>query len=131
LKTVAAFSTPAEAHVAIARLAGSGVAAVMRDECTVQFNWLISNAVGGVKIEVEDDDFATTQEILALPPIESGILRCPHCGSFDTRVKVLSAFGALCMVLKLPIPQRLAAVDCRACGKTHDVPLDGTGCTGD
>lgn len=125
MKTIATFSTPAEAHLALARLASAGVGAAARDECIVELNWLYSNAVGGVKIEVSEEDVADARAILALRPTEEGLLRCPFCGSSDTTVRVLNTFGALCILLKLPIPMTRAMVDCRGCRKTHDVPIAG------
>src|SRR5438874_564570 len=125
MKVVASFSTPTEAHVAMTRLASAGIYAGIRDEFTITFDWFMSNAIGGVKIEVADEDFSTARDILALPPSEEGVLGCPHCGSSDTRVRVLSVFGAVCIVLKLPIPMSRAIVDCRACSKTHDVAMNG------
>jgi len=125
MKTIATFSTPAEAHLALARLASAGIEAAVRDEFTVELNWLYSNAVGGVKIEVFGEDVADARAILALRPTEEGLLRCPFCGSSDTTVRVLNAFGALCIFLKLPIPMTRAVVDCRACRKTHDAAIDG------
>jgi len=122
---VATYSTPAEAHVALTRLEGSGLHAAIRDEYTVTFNWLLSNAIGGVKLEVPDEEAAAAREILALPPQEEGILRCPHCGSSDTQVQELSAFGALCLVLKLPFPIRHVVVVCHACKKEFEVPIGG------
>lgn len=125
MKTLASFSTPAEAHVALTRLESAGIEAVIRDEFTVTFWWLWSNAIGGVKLDVVEDDFAVAREILALRPEEPGMLSCPFCGSTDTSVRVLSTFGAVCIFLKLPIPMTRAIVDCRACRKTHDVAMDG------
>ncbi len=127
MTTVATFSTPAEAQVALTRLEGSGLHPVIRDEFTVTFNWLLSNAIGGVKIDVPDEEAEAAREILALPPQEEGVLRCPHCGSSDTKVRELSAFGAICLVLKLPYPIRHVVVDCRACGKDFEVPISGKG----
>lgn len=125
MKVVASFSTPAEAHVAMTRLVSAGVYAGIRDEFTITFDWFMSNAIGGVKIEVADEDFSSAREILALSPSEEGMIRCPHCGSADTRVRVLSVFGAVCMMLKLPIPMSRAIIDCRGCSKTHDVARNG------
>lgn len=125
MKIVARFSTPAEAHLLVARLSSAGIAASIRDEYTVTFNWLLSNAIGGVKVEVPEDDFDAAREIAAMPPTDEALLKCPFCGSSDTSVRVVSVFGAVCMVLKLPIPMTRAVVDCRNCKKTHDVSLDG------
>lgn len=125
MKTIACFSTPAEAHLALSRLMSAGIHAAIRDEFTVTLDWLYSNAIGGVKIEVVEDDVAAAREILGMPPPEEGILRCPFCGSSDTRVRVLSGFGLICLLLKLPIPMARAVVDCRVCRKTHNVPIHG------
>lgn len=125
MKRLAAYSTPAEAQVVLTRLLSADVDAVMRDEFTVTFNWFWSNAVGGVKIEVVEEDFVAACELLALVPQEEGVLTCPHCGSWNTSVRQLSVFGAVCLFLKLPIPMTRAVVDCRQCKKTHDVAMDG------
>jgi Putative prokaryotic signal transducing protein len=125
MRIVAAYSTPTEAHLLVSRLASAGIEAQVRDEYTITFNWLISNAIGGAKVEVPDDDFESAREIVTMSPPEEALLRCPHCGSSETRVRVLNAFGAICMMLKLPIPMTRAVVDCRSCGKTHDAPIGG------
>jgi hypothetical protein len=122
---IARFSTPAEAHVVLTRLQSAGFHAAIQDEFTVQFNWPLSDAIGGVKIIVPAAEEADARAILALPPSEPGVLVCPHCGSSDTRVRVLSVFGAICMVFKLPIPMTRAVVDCRSCRRTFDAPLRG------
>ncbi|MGC4072780.1 MAG: DUF2007 domain-containing protein [Nibricoccus sp.] len=125
MRVVAAYSTPSEAHIARSRLESAGINAVVRDEFTVTFNWLYSNAVGGVKIEVIDEEEAAAREILGLPASEPGLILCPHCGSPDSSVRVLSVFGAICIFLKIPIPMTRAFVDCRSCKKTYDVPISG------
>lgn len=125
MKTIASFSTPAEAHVAMSRLISAGIAAAIRDEHTIALDWLVSNAIGGVKIEVPEDEVAAAREILELPPPDAGVLRCPYCGSHEAQVRVLSAFGAACVILKLPIPLPSATVDCRNCKKSYKVALNG------
>lgn len=125
MTVVSTYSTPAEAHVALSRLESAGIDAVIRDEFTVTFDWFYSNAIGGVKIEVVEEDVSAAREILALPATEEGLIRCPHCGSTHSSVRVLSAFGAFCMMVGIPIPMTRAFVDCRSCKKTYDVPLNG------
>lgn len=125
MKTVAAFSTPAEAYLARSKLESAGIDATIRDENFVTFNWLGSNAIGGVRLDVPDDDTAAAREILALPPTEEGVLRCPHCGSFDTHVRTLDPFGAFCVVFKIPVPVRWVTIDCRACGQTFGAHIAG------
>jgi hypothetical protein len=67
MKTIAAFSQPIDAHLLIARLAGSGITAYARDEHMVTLDWLASNAVGGVKVDVADEDYPRALELLASP----------------------------------------------------------------
>ncbi len=62
MKVVATFSTPTEAHVVLSRLESSGIDAAIRDEFTVIFDWFYSNAIGGVKIEVVEDDVAAARD---------------------------------------------------------------------
>lgn len=127
MKTVASYSTPAEAQVAWSRLTSAGVEAMIRDELTVGSMWVYSNAIGGVKIEVIEEDYDTARELLGLAPSDEGAIRCPHCGAADCHVRVLDVWGAICVVLKLPIPLQTAVVDCRKCGKSHSVPINGDG----
>jgi hypothetical protein len=67
MKTLAAFSKPIDAHMLIARLEGSGIAAFARDENMVTLDWLASNAIGGVKVDVADEDYERAVEIMNTP----------------------------------------------------------------
>jgi hypothetical protein len=66
MKTVASFSQPMGAHLLRARLEGSGIAAYIRDENMVAVDWLYSNALGGVRVDVADEDYAKVMELLAI-----------------------------------------------------------------
>jgi hypothetical protein len=70
MKTLAAFSKPIDAHMLIAKLEGSGVRAFIRDEHMVTLDWLASNAIGGVKVDVADEDFARAREVMHAPSIK-------------------------------------------------------------
>jgi hypothetical protein len=67
MKNLAAFSKPIDAHLLIARLEGSGIAAFARDENMVTLDWLASNAIGGVKVDVADEDYEKAVEIMNTP----------------------------------------------------------------
>jgi hypothetical protein len=58
MKTVATFSKPEDAHLLRAHLEGNGIAAFVRDDETVSTDWALSNAIGGVKVDVADEDQA-------------------------------------------------------------------------
>jgi Putative prokaryotic signal transducing protein len=63
--TVATFWNPVEAHVLVTRLEGAGVRAFVMDEETVAMDWLLANAVGGVKVQVAERDLERARQVLA------------------------------------------------------------------
>lgn len=65
LATVASFSFAHEAHIARAKLESEGIPAVLADEHTVNMQWLYSNALGGVKVQVPPSCAQRAIEILA------------------------------------------------------------------
>jgi hypothetical protein len=102
MKTVAAFNKPFEAHMLVARLESSGIAAFTRDEHMVTLDWLASNAIGGVKVDVADEDYEKAIAVMSAPSQEGeetcarqreGASSTPGAGS---RV-VLFLIGALPM----------------------------------
>lgn len=85
--TVATFSKPEEAHMLRLRLQAGGVPAFIQDENMVQTDWLYSNAIGGVRVQIDEDDEDRANEILQDPGIEGepmGMLACPKCSSTNT-----------------------------------------------
>ena len=68
MKTLATFSAPIEAHMLISRLEGNGIPAFLRDEHMVTLDWLASNAIGGVKVDVADEDYDRALELIAAGP---------------------------------------------------------------
>jgi hypothetical protein len=62
LKTIATFATPEDAHNLRAFLEGSGIAAFVRDE---NMGASYSNAIGGIKVDVEDEDFERSAALYA------------------------------------------------------------------
>jgi len=95
LVTIATFSHPTEAYILKSRLEAAGVWSLVADENIVIMNWLYSNAVGGVKVQVRETDVERVLDILdgGLPvPVseenEQAQRRdrpdCPNCGSFNT-----------------------------------------------
>ncbi len=64
MTTVQTCSTLPEAQVIQSLLAGSGIAAFLPDEFTVQNDWMLTNALGGVRVQVADEDTARAVEIL-------------------------------------------------------------------
>ena len=65
--TVASFSKPEEAHLLRMRLEAAGIAAWLRDENTIQWEWA-SQAFGGVRVEVADADADAARAVLGEAP---------------------------------------------------------------
>lgn len=121
MKIVAAYSKPEEAYLAKSRLEASGIHASVRDDLTVSANWLYSDAIGGVKVEVEDEDFDRAREVLKLPKVDAGLLRCPHCGSDEVKLRELSPFAAICIGIGFVLPFRSRRADCLRCHQSFTV----------
>jgi hypothetical protein len=62
MTTIAAFPTPEEAHMFRAYLGAQGVDAFLIDENVVQLFWHYSNAVGGVRVVVDESDAGVAAE---------------------------------------------------------------------
>ncbi|MBX9625685.1 MAG: DUF2007 domain-containing protein [Gemmataceae bacterium] len=56
LVTIATFDQPAQARLAQNALEDAGIKAVVADESLVAMDWLLSGAVGGVKVQVWEED---------------------------------------------------------------------------
>lgn len=87
--TAASFTAPYEAHLAKGRLEANSIAAFIADEYTAGMNWLFSNAIGGVKVQVDKRDLEVALKILVLkgeqdaiaPEIDGSWGEYPKCGS--------------------------------------------------
>ncbi|WP_435249669.1 DUF2007 domain-containing protein [Vibrio sp. nBUS_14] len=88
---VARFSFPHEAHIAKANLESAGIESFIADEHTVNTQWLYSNAIGGVRLMVLEENLEEATEILTSDFSESLKSHsqevrgkpdiCPNCGS--------------------------------------------------
>ena len=56
LVTIATFDQAGQAHIAKNALEAAGLRAVLTDEAIVAMDWLLSNAVGGIKVQVLEED---------------------------------------------------------------------------
>ena len=65
LVAVATFLTPAEAHLVRARLESAGINSVVADEAATTAYWLVSNSMGGVKVQVLARDLAAAEAVLS------------------------------------------------------------------
>jgi uncharacterized protein (DUF1810 family) len=61
----AAFTNVHQAHLAQSVLEGAGIEAQLADEHTVSMDWMLSNAIGGVKVMVREDRVDEAKALLA------------------------------------------------------------------
>ena len=89
MKTIATFSKPEEAHLFRTRLEAAGIPAFVQDEHIIQMDWLYSNAIGGVRVQVSDQDVADVREFLAADTEQKSAdavdVICPVCSSHHTK----------------------------------------------
>jgi len=115
LQTVATYRYPIQAQPAKAQLETQGIECFLADIETVYTNTFLSNAVGGVKVQVYDSDAFRAGLILqnwekeALRPAEDETRpHCPDCFSQETHRVPFSrpvlAFGLLTLFLYYLIP---------------------------
>lgn len=62
--TIATFTKVEDAHLLRMRLENAGIPAFLRDENTIQWDWLYSNLLGGVRVEVADEDEEAANAVL-------------------------------------------------------------------
>ena len=121
--TVARMSKPEEAHLLRARLEAGGVQAFVQDEHTVQMDWLYSNAIGGVRVQIDECDLERAREIYQAPggaSVDEVTVHCPSCGSVVTETvewpRRLSFFSAIVANLPLAVPGIIDRFHCCDCG---------------
>lgn len=117
--TVGRYSKPEDAHLLRMKLGAGGVTAYLRDEFTTQMYWFYSNAIGGVKVEIFEEDEDRAREILAAGEVEEPVANpCPACASESTRTdetgRRLSFLSV--MLLNFPLPVARFRFVCDDCG---------------
>jgi len=130
LVTVAVFLNPVEAHIVRGRLVAEGIPAFVLHEYHIWANWLISNALGGVKIQVNNNHLLEAKEVLEKidngefekeleerdGPIDKII--CPGCKSniiIECRWNEKIALFVVSL-LSIPLPYLQGQLECAKCG---------------
>ena len=126
LVRVGSFRDPYEAHIARSLLESAGIPGFVSNEHHVGMNWLYSNALGGVVVQVAEEHAEDALELLEQPAPEtqfeeeweeSEAETCPRCGEsagrpsqFDTRVRAAS------MIVGVPLTVGRYRWRCASCG---------------
>jgi hypothetical protein len=128
LITVASYRYPTEAYLAGAKLESEGIWSFVADESLITIYWLYCGAVGGVKLQVRQDDAEDARQILKLPveitpEIFGNADTCPNCHSVQISYQAfnISAVFIIWLITYLlwrgfilPVPKR--KWKCRNCG---------------
>ena len=136
LVTVQQYRDLTEAQVAKGVLDSAGIPCCLRDENAVRLEWVWSNLLGGVRLQVNEQDREAAQEVLAQPIPEQievdGEIpydqpHCPRCGSLDIHYQAIhERAGLASIILFVPIPIPKRAWICEDCGaqwrEVPDVP---------
>lgn len=125
--TIARYSLPIEAQIARASLEAAGIPAFIADEHTINMNWLYSDALGGVRLQVPA---AHAEEALALLQADHSAAvtseqpadetpRCRQCGSANLRERrpgrrLAFLFWILVNIPLWPVRRRMECADCGA-----------------
>jgi hypothetical protein len=64
LVTVASYDDAVSARIAFNHVREAGLLAVLSDENTVAMDWLLSNAIGGIKIQVNRKDVTRARQLI-------------------------------------------------------------------
>lgn len=127
LVTIATFSMAIEADLARAKLESEGIECFLADEHTVTVNWLYSQAVGGVKLQVKEADAQRAIGVLKESRITKDIENqadefegyyCPRCNSTDVHYEKFSRrlVFASWLLLRFPLPFLKRQWKCKNCG---------------
>jgi len=128
LVTVRRYRDLAEALAGRSLLESAGIPAWIADENLVRMVWFYSNLVGGMRLQVDEQDEAAALEILeeavpgTIPYGQEEVYiqpTCPKCGSVEVSLGDGTESGpslAALFVLSIPLPQQEAAWHCEACG---------------
>jgi Putative prokaryotic signal transducing protein len=130
LVTLRQFRDLPEALLARSILDSAGIDCFLQDENTIRLDWLWSNAMGGVKLLVKEEDASDAANLLDQKPLESFHLtpgdeyiqpRCPVCGSvnisFGEKGKRLSY---VTVAVGVPLPVKRSGWKCHSCGYQWD-----------
>jgi hypothetical protein len=127
LLTVGRYRDLTEAEVAKSALESAGIHAELFDDNLARMNWAVTNALGGVRLQVEVQDQKSAEEILSqgIPETiafdndeEFNQPSCPACGSLNISFEGRSRKAALASlyVLSLPVPTGPETWVCGDCG---------------
>lgn len=113
LVTIRRYRDLSEAIVARSVVEAAGIFCFLRDENTIRLDWQISNFIGGIRLQVSEEDKESANQILDQPipeVINFGSLfdyhlpHCPRCDSTDITFEGSSRKAALASLYLAAVP---------------------------
>ncbi len=133
LTTIARYTYPYEAQIARALLDSERIQAFIADEQTINMQWLYSDALGGVRLQVAAEDAKRALQILQ-EDREASLVeqegedrpRCPVCGSCNTEYHQIGRRWAFLVFLAIDFPlfRVRNGIRCLDCGVITRLPQD-------
>ena len=134
LTTVQRYREPHAAHVARCLLESHQIPAFVNHEHHVGLNWPISNALGGVKLQVPPEYYEEARGLLGKDhrleldllenelPAPAPVDLCPDCHSENIQVaQEAQRVKALSFLLTIPFKYRSHAWFCKDCGHSWEI----------
>jgi hypothetical protein len=133
--TVQQYRDLTEAQLAMGVLESAGIPCYLRDENTVRVQWLWSNLMGGIRLQVREEDRAAAEALLHQPipeqiQADGGMpydpSRCPRCDSLDIHMQFVDKSTLLGSIpaSEMPDPAPTRAWKCGSCGAFWLDPSD-------
>lgn len=122
LITVDRFLHPTDAHIAAGKLESEGIPVYLLGINHASANWLIANALGGIRLQVPHRFAEAAREILSVEvsveEVETD--RCPDCGSSNSTGHTTAWKISLLAIhlFNLPLPWGKGRRHCNDCGRT-------------
>lgn len=118
--TVDRYFHPTEAHIAAGKLESEGIPVFLLGINHASANWLISNALGGIRLQVPANHVDDARALLTqmAEPVEYGEPECPVCGESKTTAMSNSRKIAFLAVhlFSIPLPWQSNRRHCQSCG---------------
>ena len=127
--TVDRFFHPTDAHIAAGKLEAEGIPVFLLGINHASANWLLSTALGGIRLQVPARYVDGARQLLAemAEAIDDGHFKCPDCGGSDTTAMSNSRKVAFLAVhlFSIPLPWRTNRRHCQACGAEWETTNNG------
>lgn len=125
------FDNYIDANLTLGRLEAAGIQCWLQDENTATINPIFANAIGGIKLVVQEADLPQAREVLhALKQASKENFACPYCNSHNieritTNRKVTNVISSIVTWLLGSYAMGVHQVwRCFDCGKEFDTPAD-------